>query len=98
MQRARRVADDRLARFQPERVFAVDLFLSAIDVAADPEVDADGAGVEILAFFAVVHVLEIFLEQGEVDDFAGDEVGVVQGGGEGLWVGVGAVAWGVMSH
>lgn len=39
----------------------------------------------------MVHVLEVFLEEGEIDDFAGDEVGVVEGGGEGLGIGVGAV-------
>ena len=39
----------------------------------------------------MVHVLEIFLEQREVDDFAGDEIGVVEGGCEGFGVGVGAV-------
>ena len=61
-QSARRVADDGLAGFQSEREFAVGLFLSAVDVGADPEVDADGAGVHLLACFAVVHVLEVFLE------------------------------------
>lgn len=91
MQSAGRVADDGLARFQSERVLAVDLFLSAIDVGADPEVDADGAGVKIHAFLAVVHVLEVFLEEGEVDNFAGNEVGVVEGGGEGFGVAVRAV-------
>ena len=40
----------------------------------------------------MVHVLEVFLQEGDVDDFAGDEVGVVEGGGEGFGVGVGAVA------
>ena len=66
---------------------------AAVDVGADPEVDADGAGVEVHAFFAVVHVLEVLLEQGDVDDLAGDEGGVVEGGGEGFGVGVGAGTW-----
>lgn len=41
----------------------------------------------------MVHVLEVFLEEGNVDDFAGDEVGVVEGGGEGFGVGVGSVTF-----
>ena len=83
--------DDGLARFQTKRIFAGDLFLPAVDVGADPEVDADGAGVEFHAFLAVVHVLEVFLEERDIDDFAGDEVGVVEGGGEGFGVGVRSV-------
>lgn len=66
--------------------------LAAVDVGADPEVDADGARVEVHAFLAVVHVLEVFAQEGDVDDFAGGKVGVVEGGGEGFGVGVGAVA------
>lgn len=97
LQRTRRIPHDHLARFQPKGVFAVDLVLAAIDIGADPEVDAGGGGVESHAFFAVVHVLEVLLEEGEVDDFAGGEVGVVEGGGEGFGVGVGAVAWMVVS-
>ena len=53
--------------------------MAAIDIGPDPEVDARGGGVEVHAFFAVVHVLEIFLEEGDVDDFARGEVGVVEG-------------------
>ena len=91
MQRAGRVTDDGLALFQSEGVFAIDLGLATVDVRADPEVDADGTGVEFHAFLAVVHVLEIFLEEGEIDDFAGDKVRVVEGCREGFRVGVGAV-------
>lgn len=40
----------------------------------------------------MVHVLEVLSQQGDVDDFAGDEVRVVEGGGEGFGVGVGADA------
>ena len=83
--------DDSLVRFQPKSVFAGDLLLTAVDVGTDPEVDAGGAGVEFHAFLAVVHVLEIFLEERDVDDLAGDEVGVVEGGGEGFGVGVRSV-------
>ena len=54
--------DDGLTRFQTKSIFAGDLFLPSVDVGADPEVDADGAGVEFHAFLAVVHVLEVFLE------------------------------------
>ena len=86
-----RITDDGLARLQPVREFAVGLLRAAIDVAADPEVDADGVGVENHALLTVVHVLEVFLEKRDVDDFAGDEVGVVEGRGEGLGAGVGAV-------
>ena len=86
--------DDSLARFQTESIFASDLLLSAIDVGADPKVDADSAGVQFHAFLAVVHVLEVFLEERDVDDFAGDEVGVVEGGGEGFGVGVRSVTLG----
>ena len=66
--------------------------MAAVDVTADPEVEADGGGVEVHAGFAVVHVLEVLLEEGDVDDFAGDEIWVVEGGGEGFGVGVGSVA------
>ena len=41
----------------------------------------------------MVHVLEVLLEEGDVDDFAGGEGGVVESGSEGLGVGVTAVAW-----
>lgn len=68
--------DDCLARFQSVCIFTGDLLRSAIDVGPDPEVDAGGFGVQHVAFFAVVHVLEVFLEQGNVNDLAGDEVGV----------------------
>ena len=68
------------------------MILSAIDIGSDPEVDPGGLGVDLHAVFAVVHVLEVFLEEGNVDDFAGDEVGIVQGSSEGFGVGVGAVA------
>ena len=44
----------------------------------------------------MVHVLEVFLEEGDVDDFAGGEGGVVEGGGEGLGISVSAVAWGLL--
>ena len=88
--------DDRLSRFQSKAFLAGDLFLPAIDVGADPEIDAGGGGVHFHAPLAVVHVLEVFLEEGDVDDFAGGEVGVVEGGGEGFGVGVGAVALGNM--
>ena len=44
-QRARRAADDGLAFFLSESKFAGDLLRSAIDIGADPEVDAGGAGV-----------------------------------------------------
>ena len=82
-----------MARLQAKVVFAARLDRAAVDVGADPEVDADGAGVEVHAFFAVVHVLEVLLEQGDVDDLAGDEGGVVEGGGEGFGVGVGTGTW-----
>ena len=65
--------------------------LAAVDVGADPEIDADGAGVEIHTFFAVVHVLEVLVQQGYVDNLTGDKIGVVESGGEGLGIGVGAV-------
>ena len=39
----------------------------------------------------MVHVLEVLFEEGDVDDFAGGEAGVVEGGGEGFGVGVGSV-------
>ena len=39
----------------------------------------------------MIHVLKVFLEQGDVDDFAGNKVGVVEGGGKSFGVGVGAV-------
>ena len=84
---------DRLARLQAEILFAGDLRRSTVDVGADPEVDAGGGRVEFHAFFAVVHVLEVLLEEGDVDDFAGGEAGVVEGGGEGFGVGVGPVTW-----
>ena len=41
----------------------------------------------------MVHVLEVLLEEGDVDDLAGDEGRVVEGGGEGFGVGVGAGTW-----
>ena len=41
----------------------------------------------------MVHVLEVLLKEGEVDDFAGREGGVVLSGSEGLGVSVSAVAW-----
>lgn len=69
------------------------MLLAAVDVGADPEVNAGGGGVHFHASLAVVHVLEVFLEEGDVDDFAGDEVGVVEGGGEGFGVGVGSVTF-----
>ena len=84
---------DGLPRFQPKILFAGDLFLSTVDVGADPEVDAGGGGVHFHAAFAVVHVLEVLLEEGDVDDFAGGEVGVGKGGGEGFRVSVGSIAW-----
>lgn len=80
--------------FQAKSVLAVDLILAAVDVGADPEVNAGGGRVEGHAFLAVVHVLEILLEEGDVDDFAGGEGGIVEGGGEGLGISVGAVASG----
>ena len=83
--------DDRLPRLQAEILFARDLRRSTVDVGADPEVDAGGGRVEFHASFAVVHVLEVLLEEGDVDDFAGGEAGVVEGGGEGFGVGVGSV-------
>ena len=39
----------------------------------------------------MVHVLEVFLEQGNVNNFARDEVGVVESGREGFGFGVGSV-------
>ena len=68
---------DCLPRLQAEILFARDLRRSTIDVGADPEVDAGGGRVQFQAFFAVVHVLEVLLEEGDVYDFAGWEVGVV---------------------
>ena len=84
---------DGLSRLETKCVLAGNLLGAAVDVAADPEVDAGGGWVEGHAFLAVVHVLEVLLEEGEVDDFAGGEGGIVEGGGEGFGVGVGAVAW-----
>ena len=40
----------------------------------------------------MVHVLEVLLEEGDVDDLAGGEGGVVESGSEGLGFPVGAVA------
>ena len=48
----------------------------------------------VVAGFAVVVVLEVLLEVGDVDDLAVLEGGVVHGGGEGFGVGVAAVACG----
>ena len=45
----------------------------------------------------MVHVLEVLLEEGDVDDFAGGEGGVVESGSEGLGVSVTAVAWDFLS-
>ena len=86
---------DRLARLEAKVLFARDLGLSAVDVGADPEVDAGGGRVQFEASFAMVHVLEVLLEEGDVDDFAGGEVGVVERGGEGFGFGVGTVTWGL---
>ena len=40
----------------------------------------------------MVHVLEVLLEEGDVNDFAGGEGGVIESGSEGLGVSVSAVA------
>ena len=45
----------------------------------------------------MVHVLEVLLEEGYVDDFTGGEGGVVESGSEGLRVSVSAVAWDLLS-
>lgn len=45
----------------------------------------------------MVHVLEVFLEEGDVDDFAGGKIRIGEGSSEGFGVSVGAVAWRVIS-
>ena len=40
----------------------------------------------------MVHVLEVLLEEGDVDNFAGGEGGIVESGSEGLGISVSAVA------
>ena len=60
---------------------------AGLRVGADPEVEVGLAGVEVgVALLALVAVLEVFLEVGDVDDLAHGELLVVHGRGEEAWV------------
>lgn len=66
---------------------------AGLRVGADPEVEVSHAGVKVgVALLALVTVLEVFLEVGDVDDLAHGELLVVYGRGEEAGVVVRAIA------